>query len=388
MASGSHLSYNVPQPIQPADGIPRWTKARIERAPDSGTGTPGAFATLATVTLNLAARWAYQYDDSDSLVGTEWYRHVYLDAAGNESDASDGIQVNEFTVILWLFSDIPDSALDADQVKQWVDQAITDMWPLFWIRRREAIVPYDIDGDGVVDERYPIPAELYEVCRVEKVSKRTTKTISAATNATPIVVTTSAAHGFVNGDRVYVSGAAGNTAANGSWVVDNKTSTTFELLGSAGNGAYTSGGTVRKTGSLHVAWQYMGTEWEQEDREIRIFDLGGAASSASTVVANSTSPVTAAHDYVLHGKQRIRDVRDLDEAWFQLVYWRARRAYLDWRVNKRADFVRFLVFDQRTDTKPEQLRMFLIDADAQVARREALLAPSEYPYDIAPAAAV
>jgi len=65
--------------------------------------------------------------------------------------------------------------------------------------------------------------------------------VTGATNATPIVVTVSQ-HGLVNGDQVTISEVAGNTAANGTWAIANKTTDTFELVGSVGNGAYTSGG--------------------------------------------------------------------------------------------------------------------------------------------------
>jgi hypothetical protein len=61
--------------------------------------------------------------------------------------------------------------------------------------------------------------------------------ISGATNASPIVIT-APGHTFSNGEWVTIAGVRGNTAANGTWVVANKTSTTFELQGSVGNGAY------------------------------------------------------------------------------------------------------------------------------------------------------
>src|SRR5574344_708818 len=73
----------------------------------------------------------------------------------------------------------------------------------------------------------------------------TTVNITAASNATPIVITATA-HGFNTGDKVYITGVGGNTAANGTWVVTRLTADTFSLNGSVGNGAYTSGGTVRK----------------------------------------------------------------------------------------------------------------------------------------------
>lgn len=64
--------------------------------------------------------------------------------------------------------------------------------------------------------------------------------ITNATNATPIVITANA-HGLSNGDTVYIQGVRGNTAANGTWVVANVATNTFELVGSSGNGSYTSG---------------------------------------------------------------------------------------------------------------------------------------------------
>lgn len=69
------------------------------------------------------------------------------------------------------------------------------------------------------------------------------KTITAASNASPIVLT-STAHGLVTGDAVTVASVGGNTAANGNFVVTKVTDDTFSLDGSVGNGAYTSGGTA------------------------------------------------------------------------------------------------------------------------------------------------
>lgn len=68
-------------------------------------------------------------------------------------------------------------------------------------------------------------------------------TITAASNATPIVIT-STAHGLVTGDAVTVAAVGGNTAANGNWLVTKIDANTFSLDGSVGNGAYTSGGTA------------------------------------------------------------------------------------------------------------------------------------------------
>ena len=78
-------------------------------------------------------------------------------------------------------------------------------------------------------------------------SAKESGTITGATNASPIVIT-SANHKLTNGVRVVVSGVLGNTAANGTFVVANVTSNTFELQGSSGNGTYTSGGTWHTAG--------------------------------------------------------------------------------------------------------------------------------------------
>jgi hypothetical protein len=72
----------------------------------------------------------------------------------------------------------------------------------------------------------------------------TSRTISAATNTSPIQITTSVAHGLVTGQTVTISGVTGNTAANGTWRITVINSTTFTLDGSSGNGTYISGGTV------------------------------------------------------------------------------------------------------------------------------------------------
>lgn len=79
------------------------------------------------------------------------------------------------------------------------------------------------------------------------------KNISAATNASPLVIT-SAAHGFNNGDWVYISSMAGMTELNGLiWIVINKTTDTFQLtdlfgttVNSTSFGVYTSGGTAAR----------------------------------------------------------------------------------------------------------------------------------------------
>jgi len=63
--------------------------------------------------------------------------------------------------------------------------------------------------------------------------------ISSSTNATPIVITTSAAHGYSTGAVVEISGHVTNTNANGTFTATVVTSTTFSIpaVGTAAGGA-------------------------------------------------------------------------------------------------------------------------------------------------------
>lgn len=102
-------------------------------------------------------------------------------------------------------------------------------------------------------------------------------TIVSATNATPIIVATSIPHGVPIGDVSYgvVSGVGGNTAANGSWVIEATTGTAFVLRDSVGNGTYTSGGTL----TIQSTFAYIA----------ELTDVQGAGSSTDLID-------TSAHD--------------------------------------------------------------------------------------------
>lgn len=95
-------------------------------------------------------------------------------------------------------------------------------------------------------------------------------TIDTATNAAPIVVHTTTAHGCAAGDVVRVMGATGNTNASGLWFVGAVTSQTIALAGSIGNGTFSG------TASL-VPWA--GT----------CATVAGAALSGSSVYKAGTS---------------------------------------------------------------------------------------------------
>lgn len=127
------------------------------------------------------------------------------------------------------------------------------------------------------------------------------KVITGATNATPIVIT-STSHGFANGDIVTIGSVGGNTAANIVAKVANQTTNTFELQNAdtganiAGNGAYTSGGFAMKiSGSLslndvaaggRIATVTLGSITITESGSLIVFD---AADSTFTAVSGDPS---------------------------------------------------------------------------------------------------
>jgi hypothetical protein len=67
-------------------------------------------------------------------------------------------------------------------------------------------------------------------------------TLTAATNTTPIQITTTNPHNQTTGNSYSVQGVLGNTAANGTWTVTVIDADNLTLNASVGNGAYTEGG--------------------------------------------------------------------------------------------------------------------------------------------------
>lgn len=100
-------------------------------------------------------------------------------------------------------------------------------------------------------------------------------TISSSTDATPIVVTTAAAHKLVTGQRVYISGHGTQTDANGLWTVTVASATTFSLNGSTGQGAGAGSG-----GSMRVEVFRNGSA-ELKVNRMRVLNTSGGASAVS-----------------------------------------------------------------------------------------------------------
>src|SRR5580700_5474503 len=85
-----------------------------------------------------------------------------------------------------------------------------------------------------------------------------TGSITSASNASPIVITTASTSGLATGESVTIGGVNGNTAANGNFTITVLNATQFQLNGSTGNGAYTSGGAwaYNPNGASYIAPTY------------------------------------------------------------------------------------------------------------------------------------
>lgn len=109
-------------------------------------------------------------------------------------------------------------------------------------------------GVSIVKKNWHSSTVQGQVCGVNLVTRggyfNAPKFITAITQANPCVVTTSTAHGYINGDVVIIQNVLGMTQVNAAqkFTIANVTTTTFELVGinSTAYGAYTSGGIVQK----------------------------------------------------------------------------------------------------------------------------------------------
>jgi len=115
------------------------------------------------------------------------------------------------------------------------------------------VIIYDGNGTPVDPTQSPV-FRIYSSEQADALDvtgtlvKIDTGLISNATNAVPIVITTTVNHKLETGNHVTISGVGGNTAANGAFRITKINNTSFSLDGSSGNGVYTSGGQWHLTG--------------------------------------------------------------------------------------------------------------------------------------------
>lgn len=165
-------------------------------------------------------------------------------------------------------------------------------------------------GAGALTYRYKITAVDAETFEESLGGlNTTTRTITGITQANPGVVT-SAAHGFANGDIVYISGVVGMTELNGlEFVIANVAANTFELKGinTTSYTAYSSGGTANRVSVVLTAAAAPSTSaphtlsWSVVDgageynvyREVNgVYGFIGIAGSTSYSDDNSVTPDT------------------------------------------------------------------------------------------------
>ena len=92
------------------------------------------------------------------------------------------------------------------------------------------------------------------------------RTITGATNDTPIQITTQAPHGLSTGQRVMIGGVGGNTIANDTWLITSAGPNTFTLNGSiCSGGTYTSGGAIGDGGFTIPSNSATAGIWQRTD---------------------------------------------------------------------------------------------------------------------------
>ena len=123
----------------------------------------------------------------------------------------------------------------------------------------------------------------------------TTAAITGATNATPIVITTSGSTAGLAGNTVSISGVEGNLAANGQWKITVLSPTTFSLNGSVGSGLYlVDGGTPTWTTSQILVTKNNGVTWSSTIRTPPL--------AANTLITDIVvDPTDRDHIYVITG---------------------------------------------------------------------------------------
>lgn len=129
--------------------------------------------------------------------------------------------------------------------------------------------------------------------------------ISGASNTSPIVITTPANHLLSNNDVVELSKVAGNTAANGEWVVTVLSNTTFSLNNSNGNGNYTSGGVLNKytTNTVEInprLFYDITFVWEADLNTVNLYVNGNLSLSIFSYTGSNLETNTYQVGYQLH----------------------------------------------------------------------------------------
>lgn len=198
---------------------------------------PGSTSSAATITQAVTTNIGTFVSNAAALVGANWESNTALAArcrlrlqALSPNGPKGAYQYFALTASQLLLAETPPVTLRGGPITQVL--VVTD--PL------TGIVTTTLANTS--------PAALtLNAAVVEGVSNLA---ITAATNASPIVVTTASAHNLANGDFVTISGGLGNTAVNGTWTIAAASGSTFQLVGSTGNGTYSASSATLEGGDL------------------------------------------------------------------------------------------------------------------------------------------
>jgi hypothetical protein len=199
------------------------------------TGTVSAKNTT-QITVNINSSGFSNYASGGTATGEE-YR---IDTDYQEEDLQEIQFVQSADVITLVHPNYPPQELSRTASTTWTLSSI--------LVEPETVRPTSGTGSGTGG------ASSYRY-RVTAVSSKfeeslpgweNSKAISAVTNATPVVITTSASHGYTDGDEVRISifTSTDNQELNEYWTINVLTATTFELTGSttvSGLGSLLSG---------------------------------------------------------------------------------------------------------------------------------------------------
>ncbi len=156
--------------------------------------------------------------------------------------------------------------------------------------------------------------------------------ITAASNASPIRITTGAPH-LMTGTgtmTVNITGVTGNTAANGKWLINVIDSTHFDLVGSTGNGAFTTNPNQWWEPVFYVRFGYGSTSYELNPILTSSGTLTATADIAlTTAVANSSAVkiYTAVPRYMDYADNPYRPRHQM---------WFGPQTFIDWLGNYSA----------------------------------------------------
>lgn len=131
-------------------------------------------------------------------------------------------------------------------------------------------------------------------------------TVTAATNAAPIVIT-SAGHGLSTGNTAKITSVQGNWSANGTWSVTVVNANSFSLDSSVGSGAYKAGGSWN-SGAATISYSNCDAPTDSrvttrqilrnKDGDVGTFYIDVESTDLTTTAYSSTTVETSLGDAV------------------------------------------------------------------------------------------